>query len=117
MGIFDEIKRAIDPRRPDAGRPAPAPSPASGRGGKPGVAALEAAQQKRRAKGATKKNGKPATTRDLRHYETLERSLVLRSGAFPLDAATTRAELLRRGFDPQHVEAYLASDAARKLLE
>ena len=119
MGIFDEIKKAIDPRRPDAGRPQqpPSPPPSRGAAGKPGAAALDAAQKKRREKGATKKNGKKATMRDLRHYESLERSLVLEAGAFPLDAASTRAALARRGFDPQHVEAYLASDAARKLLE
>lgn len=120
MGIFDEIKRAVDiatkpTARPNASRgersSAPPPPP------RPGVAALEAAQKRRRERGTTKANGKKATPRDLSHYEHLERALVLQAGRFPLDAATTRQTLLARGFEPAHVEAYLSSDAARKLLE
>ena len=125
MGIFDDIKRLVDtatkPTQPGApARPPPAqPSrgAATASGAKPHVAALEAAQKRRREKGATKKNGKKATPRDLKHYEALERALVLKSGQFPMDAAATRAALQARGFDAQHVEAYLASDAARRLLE
>lgn len=123
MGIFDDIKRAVDnATKPASKPPGQAPSrsrgPAPRRGEQPpALAALDAAQRRRRETGATKKNGKKATARDLRHYESLERALVLERGAFPLDVATTRAALAARGFRPEHVEAYLASDAARKLLE
>lgn len=120
MGIFDEIKRAVDiatkpTSRTNSSRGGRSPTPPTPP--RPGVAALEAAQKRRRERGATKANGKKATPRDLSHYEHLERTLVLDAGRFPADAAATRQALLSKGFQPAHVEAYLSSDAARKLLE
>lgn len=120
MGIFDNIKRAVDaaarPTQPD-GRAPPASASRPAAGASSAKAALESAQKRRRAAGVTRNNGKPATKRALAHYESLERALVLGGVAMPLDPVAVRAELVRRGFDAAHVEAYLRSDAARKLLE
>lgn len=120
MGIFDEIRKIVDTagkpstptRAPGHAHPAghrPASSPAQ--------AGLRDAQQRRRAAGVQRANGKPATPRKLNNYERLERQIAADAGAFPFTSEQARQALAARGFDAAHVEAYLRSPAARKLLE
>ena len=121
MGIFDEIRKIVDTAT-GAGRTSqpPARPPASSRtaSGDPRVAALLQAQEKRRAKGDLRGlDGKTLTRRRLEKYERIERTLVADTGAFPWTDEQARASLARMGFRPEHVEAYLRSPAARRLVE
>lgn len=119
MGIFDEIRKLVDSATKPASRTpahAPrgsAPAPAAGPKG-----ALQQAQQRRRASGGIRGNdGRTLTARRLSKYEGLERAVVADAGSFPWTDAQARAALAHRGFDPAHVDAYLRSPAARRLLE
>lgn len=116
MGLFDNIRDALtgkggplaprDTSRPS--RPPPSPDPAQQN--------LADAQRKRAAAGVARANGRPATKRNLRTYEQVERHLANAIG-FPWTSAEAERALLARGFNPAHVRAYLASPAARRLLE
>lgn len=129
MGIFDDIKKAIrdvaeQGQAPQRG-PAASRAPHSPPPREPSVPAstsaahqaLKAAQDKRRQLPLTRlKTGKPLSQYRLARYEHLERILVMKAGAFPLDEERIRAALRSGGFDAAHVDAYLRSDAARRLL-
>ena len=114
MGIFDDIRKMVTGNAPAPSR-APAPQP---QGAKPAATGLPAAQKKRRAGGEVRgADGKVLTDRRLKKYESLERAIVAEAGAFPFTTQQARDALARRGFHEAHVQAYLASPAARRLLE
>lgn len=121
MGIFDDIRKAIGGAAPPS-QPSRAPTPPPSRPGAPAASSaaaqsLKAAQDARRGQPMKRlKTGKPLSAYRLKQYERLERSVVMQTGAFPLDAARVRHALAAKGFRAEDVEAYLRSDAARKLL-
>lgn len=118
MGIFDDIKRIVTGNTPRPARDAPPARHAPPTRSSAQATGLPAAQKKRRASGEVRGvDGKVLTDRRLKKYESLERAIVADAGAFPWSSVQARAALARRGFDAQHVEAYLASPAARRLLE
>lgn len=115
MGIFDDIKKALGAAGGKPGTPAGARPGSKPRA--PHEEALAAAQGKRRAAGVTRASGKRASRGKTGGYEHLERQVMLATGKFPWTSNEVRDALRAKGFDPDHVEAYLRSPAARKLLE
>ncbi|HEV8361059.1 MAG TPA: hypothetical protein VGR28_11450 [Candidatus Thermoplasmatota archaeon] len=97
MGLFDKLRGGTPEQR--AAR-----------------AALEQAQHRRRAHPPVRPNGRVVTQARLRHYEHLERKILVEVGRFPWGTDEARLRLQEKGFDPKAVEAYLASEAVRALL-
>lgn len=92
-------------RDPSTSRPRP------GDGG-----AMDAALANRRMGLPPLRRGKPLSAYRLRQYERLERMVTVTVGRFPWSSEEARRALLAKGFNAREVEAYLASDAARRLL-
>ena len=112
MGIFDLFrgKSSGGPGGPaKLGGPSAADTPKK---------ALAAAQERRRA-GAplTGNRGTPLGPNRFGGYERLERQIVVRTGRFPWTNGEAQQALSARGFAAKDVEAYLRSDAAKRLLQ